>query len=233
METGDLSESLRLVLLLIGAAFIAVIYIASVAEGAGNAGDSHLSALRRRLLSLRGKLAFAAKRDKRAGQKRVRPQINAEGEGEQEADPSAPPRYLVILYVQAMAGYTFSGHAIVHAARRAGLRKTGDARKGFFQYQPDGQSAVVHVTDKMNPGLFIWQDMDKFSTTGLSVFAELQALDAHSTLQSMLDCANKLADALGGSLLDENHQALTTSKIKSIKKAARLFFARPDASGQI
>ena len=74
--------------------------------------------------------------------------------------------------------------------------------------------------------------MDKFSTAGLSVFAELQALDAHSAPQSMSDCANRLAEALGGSLPDEGHQALTTNKIKSIQKAAPPLSANRDARSQ-
>lgn len=239
----DISASLRLVLIVIGGLAILAIYIAALMaqnkSPAAMARDKSSAAagLKRWFFLLQHKLAFFARRGNNRPQlaQRVIPKISSASTNESAAPaPASPPsHYLVILYVQAMAGHPFSGPAIVHAAKRIGLHKTGDQHQGFFQYRPPGHSTVVHITNRVKPGFFIWQEMDKLSTTGLSVFAELQAADANATLMAMLDSAHKLADTLGGRLLDENHHALTTTKIKSIQQELKSFFSARHAKNSV
>lgn len=220
MET-DVSGSLRLILLIIGVFIILAIYIMSLTPRMKSLDSS---VLKRWLFLFRKSPLQGGRQDP---DQRVAPQISDEdesGKGWSKAG-AQPSRYLLVLYVQAMEGRPFSGPAIVHAAGRVGLQKAGDDDQGFFQYHPAGQNTMIHITNRLKPGLFTWREMDEFSTAGLSVFAELQAAEARSTLTAALDCAHRLADTLGGRLLDEDHQVLTTIKIREIQEAVQSFFA--------
>ena len=225
MET-DVSNDLRIVLLVIGALIVLSIYIMARIKDADSSFPGNCLSRLRQVSSL---LLGGRTRQSVPGQ-RVAPQIGAEDD-DAAAAASVPARHLLVLYVQAEEDRPFSGAAIAHAAERVKLQRAGnDHSRGFFQYTLSDCDTAVCVTNHVEPGLFIWSDLDNFSTTTLSVFAELQATDSEQVLDGIFDCANRLADILGGRLLDEDRQALTTAKIRTMREAAQLFFTTHGAS---
>lgn len=129
---------------------------------------------------------------------------------------------IVTLYVAARSSEVFCGSDLVVALEKCGL-EFGDL--GIFHRLVDGRpeaGPVFSVANLVKPGHFDMSHIDKLDTPGLSFFmalpGPLPALDAWDT---MLPTAQRLAELLGGLVLDEERNALSRQRVAHIRDELR------------
>jgi cell division protein ZipA len=129
---------------------------------------------------------------------------------------------IVAVNVVAPEGHWFQGADLIVAADKAGLEF---GHKGIFHRMLDGkreQGAVFSVANMLKPGSFDLTQVAQLKTSGLSFFMALPgpstALDAWDT---MLPTAQRMAELLGGMVLDDEHNALGRQRIAHIRDELR------------
>lgn len=166
--------------------------------------------------------------DRRGG---VAPPHQPTAEPGPAAEPTAgqrpqelPVDRIVTLFVAAREGEAFGGSDIVVAAERAGLRF---GAMHIFHRLVDGRpeaGPVFSMANMMKPGYFDMARIGELATPGVTFFATLPgpvpALDAWD---AMLPAAERIADLLGGLLLDEDHNALSRQRIAGLREELRLW----------
>lgn len=140
------------------------------------------------------------------------------------ARPEQPIERIVTLFVAARADAPIHGSDLVVAAEKCGL-DFGDM--GIFHRLVDGKSEagpVFSVANMVKPGSFDMSRIHELTTPGLSFFmalpGPLPALDAWET---MLPTAQRLAELLDGTVLDEERNALGRQRIAHIRDELRVW----------
>lgn len=140
--------------------------------------------------------------------------------------PVAPQDELLIVFnILAKPEQLFTGQQIRQAATQAGF-VFGDMQ--IFHYHADKLSdsapAICSFANLLQPGHFAGIDTDEFTTPGISLFAQLPGpLEAREAFKLILDKAKVLADLLGGELCDETRSILTEQTIGHIKEKVEAF----------
>lgn len=133
-------------------------------------------------------------------------------------DGAAPEkaREILILHIRAAEGGPWPGEAVARAAESAGLKQTD---KKIFQYfSPESEQALFHVADMFKPGVFDWQRLGEARLRGLSLFMQLPVhCPAPEAFETMLNCARRLAESLGGEMLDARRQPLTEEALADMR----------------
>lgn len=135
-----------------------------------------------------------------------------------------PVDRIVTLYVAAREGETFGGSDIVVAADKAGLRF---GAMHIFHRLVEGRpeaGPVFSMANMLKPGYFDMAHIGEVRTRGVTFFATLpgpvSALDAWD---AMLPAAQRIAELLGGELLDEDRNALGRQRIAGLRDELRLW----------
>jgi len=126
------------------------------------------------------------------------------------------PREILILHVRAPADRPWPGEAAARAAADAGLKQTD---KKIFQYfLPESERALFHVADMFKPGVFDWQRLGEARLRGLSLFMQLPVdCPAPGAFETMLNCARRLAELLGGEMLDAHRRPLSEEALTDMR----------------
>ncbi|HOX71608.1 MAG TPA: cell division protein ZipA [Dokdonella sp.] len=147
--------------------------------------------------------------------------------------PDSPIERIVTLFVCARAGLLISGSDLVVAAEKSGL-EFGD--QGIFHRMVTGKSEsgpIFSMANMVKPGSFDMTTIEQLETPGLTLFmalpGPLSALDAWDTL---LPTAQRLAELLDASLLDEKRGALGRQGIAHVRDELRAW-DRKQEGGQI
>lgn len=147
--------------------------------------------------------------------------------------PDSPIERIVTLFVCAREGTTIAGSDLVVAAEKSGL-EFGD--QGIFHRMVTGKSEsgpIFSMANMVKPGSFDMATIEQLETPGLTLFmalpGPLSALDAWDTL---LPTAQRLAELLDASLLDEKRGALGRQGIAHVRDELRAWDRRQE-SGQI
>ena len=110
----------------------------------------------------------------------------------------------------------FTGDAIVSALHAAGL--SPGPMDVYYHY--NGAEELFAVVSMVNPGTFP-QDMSRFRSPGLSLFARLPgSLDGEEILEVMYETALLLAENLDGALLGFDHKPLTEETLDEMRALA-------------
>lgn len=165
--------------------------------------------------------------------------MSADRAGSLEAEPvSPPPRApassagqrphelpvdrIVTLFVAAPEGETFGGGDIVVAAEKAGLRF---GAMHIFHRLVEGRpeaGPIFSMANMVKPGYFDMGRIAELDTPGVTFFATLPgpvtALDAW---EAMLPAAQRIAELLGGALLDEDRNTLGRQRIAGLREELR------------
>ena len=215
VETG-FSDLLRWILLLIGAAVVFGVYLFS--RRSSNRADADDS----RAHAASNDVVDDAQSDPSPDESPSAAQMPA-GESDEKR--------LLVLHVRAMDGHKFSGGDILRIAERAKLKCASGDGGGFFEYfdeqraQPDldiEPQPLFYVANMFSPGLFDFRQMGSFSTTGLSLFAQLPGvLPADEVFGRLLAHARLFAEGLQGSVIDENHNEITSRSIQAMRDTFR------------
>lgn len=144
-----------------------------------------------------------------------------------EAAPSkAPPAAaaariedkIVTLYVMAPPGGRFAGRDVWRAVEAAGLR-FGHMQIFHRLSDPDraDADAIFSLANSVEPGTFDPEQLDEFSTPGLTLFMQLPGpVNGITAVDSMVAAARQIAIELQGELRDQSRSLLSKQTIEHL-----------------
>jgi cell division protein ZipA len=138
------------------------------------------------------------------------------------ARPDSPIERIVTIYVCTPDGEMIAGSDLVVAAEKAGL-EFGD--RGIFHRMIVGKpeaGPIFSMANMLKPGNFDMSRIELLDTQGLTLFMALPGpLPALDAWDAMLPTAQRLAELLDASLLDEKRSALGRQGIAHIRDELR------------
>lgn len=141
----------------------------------------------------------------------------AEVEFERQDDDEAP--LLIQLSVAKRTG-EFTGPDLLEVAESCGLHPGDMNIFHCLDEFDDGTRIYFSMANMVKPGTFPFEDMDEFSTPGMMLFAQLEGYPEDLTiLEEMIATARKLANSLGGDVLDNTRRPLTVRKEEEMRTA--------------
>lgn len=137
---------------------------------------------------------------------------------------------IVTIYIAARAGEKLRGPDIVVAAEKAGLTY---GHMNVFHRLVEGhpeRGPVFSVANIMKPGSFDMAAIHELETPAIAFFltlpAPVAALDAWEMMQPT---AERMADLLGGVVLDESRNALSRQRVQGIRDELRAYDRQREA----
>lgn len=131
---------------------------------------------------------------------------------------------IVTLHVAARAGETIHGASLIVAAEKAGL-VFGD--KGIFHRLVSGRpeaGPIFSMANMVKPGSFDMRGIDSLQTPGVTFFMALPGpVPALDGWDALLPTAQRLAELLGASVLDEERSVLGRQRIAHIRDELRAY----------
>jgi cell division protein ZipA len=133
-----------------------------------------------------------------------------------------PVDRIVSLFLVAREGEVFRGSDIVVAAEKAGLRF---GAMHIFHRLVEGRpesGPVFSMANMVKPGYFNMARIADVATPGLTFFITLPGpLAALDAWEAMLPVAQRIAELLGGELLDEDRNALGRQRVAGLREELR------------
>ena len=134
---------------------------------------------------------------------------------------------VLVLNVTAKNGRVFSGDDLLQILITSGL-KFGDMNIFHKRLSKEHQGAVIFsVANMLNPGTFDLNNMDEFTTLGISFFLALPTpINNLDAFEQMLGVAQEIRDTLGGDLKDDHRNGMTGQTIEHYRQRIRDFELR-------
>ncbi len=132
------------------------------------------------------------------------------------------PEQVLVLTVVAAPGDALHGADLLPSLLTLGF-KFGDMGIFHRHQESSGHGAVLFsLANMMKPGTFDVDNMESFSTQGVSLFMTLpNAGEATQSFNMMLNAAQKLARELKAQVLDDTRSVLTNQKIRHYHERIR------------
>ncbi len=145
-------------------------------------------------------------------------------ESERGRRSGAVPERIVTLFVAARDDQMIDGASIVVAAERAGLVY---GSMGIFHRLVEGHpdaEPVFSVASMVKPGHFDLRNVHDIETPGLTFFMTLPGpMSAFDAWETMLPTAQRMAELLDATVLDEDRNALARQRIAHMRAELREF----------
>ncbi|GJM14149.1 MAG: hypothetical protein DHS20C12_25520 [Pseudohongiella sp.] len=134
---------------------------------------------------------------------------------------------VLVLNVAAKDGRVFTGDDLLHVLITAGL-KFGEMNIFHKRLSKEHQGTVIFsVANMLNPGTFDLNNMDEFTTLGISFFLALPTpINNLDAFEQMLDVAQEIREKLDGDLKDDHRNGMTGQTIEHYRQRIRDFELR-------
>ncbi|NKB31616.1 MAG: cell division protein ZipA [Pseudomonadales bacterium] len=148
----------------------------------------------------------------------------AEVDAEQDAIQQSE---VIVLNVVARENRAFDGNDLLQVLITAGL-KFGEMNIFHHRLNNDNKGPVIFsVANILNPGTFNLNDMEEFSTIGISLFLALPTqINNLQAFEQMLGVAQQVRGALDGELKDDHRNVMTAQTIEHYRQRIRDFELR-------
>ncbi|MFP3874670.1 MAG: cell division protein ZipA [Thiohalophilus sp.] len=147
-------------------------------------------------------------------------------------DGEAGESLVIVLNVMAKSGHYFPGDDVL-AALRANDLQHGEMM--IFHRYPDGTDTarpIFSLANTVEPGTFDLNTMEELQTPGLSLFMQLPGpMDSREAFELMLKTGRNLAEQLDGDLCDERRNVLTLQTTGHLKEQIESFLFRRKMAG--
>lgn len=144
-----------------------------------------------------------------------------------QKEQESPEQEVLIISVKASDGRMISGAALLPALLTLGF-KFGEHNMFHRHANSNGKGPkLFSLANMFNPGTFDIDNMEKFSTAGISLFMILPIeADPHQVFNMMHNAARKLADEFDLQILDGRRSALTKQSLQQYVEKIREFERR-------
>ncbi len=152
---------------------------------------------------------------------------------DEQPEPPKLEEKLVVLHVMARRPQKFSGEGIESLSRELELEL--DEMQIFNKYVErfSGKKTLYHMLNIVKPGTFNKQAMREFETPGLSFVLNLPGPEEGlRAFNIMLEDARKFAERLNGELLDESRNRLNPQMTAHIQEDIQLFSLKNPRAAQ-
>ncbi|MFY8327282.1 cell division protein ZipA [Pseudoalteromonas sp. ZZD1] len=147
-------------------------------------------------------------------------------EPKEQSESQAPAADFIIVHIQMPEGLAMEGSKLLPAINTLGFKYSDE---GFFNrhLDPAGLGPVLfRLVNMYNPGTFDIDNMEQFSTAGISLFMTLPCDgDGLAAFNMLHSAAKKLADEFGATILDSQREEMTVDSVREYVEKVRSFSA--------
>lgn len=157
---------------------------------------------------------------------------NLAGLNAMDAEEDEGEMLVIVLNVMAKPGRYFNGAEVLEALAANDLQH---GEMMIFHRYPDAAGAsrpVFSLANTVEPGTFDLNTIEQLQTPGLSLFMQLPGpMDSREAFELLLDTGRQLAGQLDGDLCDERRSVLTLQTISHLKEQIEAFLFRRKMAG--
>ncbi|OEF93012.1 cell division protein ZipA [Vibrio splendidus] len=137
---------------------------------------------------------------------------------------------VIVLNVHCAGEIPFVGTELFRSMENNGLTYGEMSIYHCFAQSSDEPKVIFSVANMMQPGTLEHDDPADFTTKGISFFMTLPCYgQADQNFNVMLSAAQKIADDMGGNVLDESRNLMTPNRLSEYRKQIRDFMTASNA----